>query len=86
VETSDGIVGWGEATLEGHTEAVEGAFLDVAERFIGQSPDNITDIWQQLYMGRFYRGGPVLMVRARVHIFHRLATNIGSHTECDVWI
>lgn len=24
VESSDGLVGWGEATLEGHTEAVEG--------------------------------------------------------------
>lgn len=28
VETEKGIVGWGEATLEGHSEAVEGAFAD----------------------------------------------------------
>jgi galactonate dehydratase len=62
VETSDGIVGWGEATLEGHTEAIEGAFKDLSERFIGSDADNIQDIWQTAYRGRFYRGGPVLMV------------------------
>ncbi|THV04742.1 enolase C-terminal domain-like protein [Dendrothele bispora CBS 962.96] len=60
VETNDGIVGWGESTLEGHTEAVEGAFSDL-RRFIGVEADNIVDIWQEAYMGRFYRGGPVLM-------------------------
>ncbi|KAJ7598946.1 enolase C-terminal domain-like protein [Mycena floridula] len=61
VETSDGIVGWGEGTLEGHTEAVEGAFQDVRERFVGANADNIQEMWQTLYMARFYRGGPVLM-------------------------
>ncbi|ESK88605.1 mandelate racemase muconate lactonizing enzyme family protein [Moniliophthora roreri MCA 2997] len=61
VETSDGIIGWGEGTLEGHTEAVEGGFKDLTERFVGVDPDNILDIWQTAYMGRFYRGGPVLM-------------------------
>ena len=35
VETSSGIVGWGEATLEGHTEAVEGTIKDLARRFVG---------------------------------------------------
>ncbi|KAL0576391.1 hypothetical protein V5O48_005580 [Marasmius crinis-equi] len=61
VETSDGIVGWGEATLEGHTESVEGAIQDLTERFMGVDPSNIEDIWQTAYMGRFYRGGPVFM-------------------------
>ena len=61
VETSEGIVGWGESTLEGHTEAIEGAILDLTERFLGADPNNIEDIWQTAYMGRFYRGGPVLM-------------------------
>lgn len=36
VETEKGIVGWGEATLEGHSEAVEGAFADFRERFVGE--------------------------------------------------
>ncbi|KAJ7138928.1 enolase C-terminal domain-like protein [Mycena filopes] len=61
VETEKGIVGWGEATLEGHTEAVEGAFADLRERFVGWDSANIEDIWQTAYRLRFYRGGPVLM-------------------------
>lgn len=62
VETQDGTVGWGEGTLEGHTEAVEGAYHDLIERFIGWDADRIEDIWQHGYRSRFYRGGPVLMV------------------------
>ncbi|KAJ7100944.1 muconate lactonizing enzyme, N-terminal domain protein [Mycena belliarum] len=61
VETEKGIVGWGEATLEGHTEAVEGSFADLRERFVAWDSANIEDIWQTAYRHRFYRGGPVLM-------------------------
>lgn len=31
----DGAVGWGEATLEGHTRAVEGALDDMREWLLG---------------------------------------------------
>ncbi|KAK9357925.1 enolase N-terminal domain-like protein [Lipomyces starkeyi] len=61
VETENGIVGWGEATLEGHAEAVEGAFEDFRERFIGWEAANIEDTYQSAYRHRFYRGGEVLM-------------------------
>ncbi|KAF8438150.1 enolase C-terminal domain-like protein [Boletus edulis BED1] len=61
VETADGLVGWGESTLEGHTEAVEGALGDLASRFVHCDADGIEDIWQTAYTARFYRGGPVLM-------------------------
>ncbi|CCO26570.1 galactonate dehydratase [Rhizoctonia solani AG-1 IB] len=61
VEVADGTVGWGEGTLEGHTEAVEGAFLELKERFMGWDADNIEDIWSHAYRARFYRGGEVLM-------------------------
>ncbi|KAL1704056.1 enolase C-terminal domain-like protein [Schizophyllum commune] len=61
VDTSSGVVGWGEGTLEGHDEAVEGAYADLASRFVGWDADKIEDIWQHAYRGRFYRGGPVLM-------------------------
>ena len=61
VESSDGAVGWGEASLEGHAEAVEGAFEAIRDRFIGHDPNRIEDIWQVAYRGGFYRGGPVLM-------------------------
>ncbi|ESQ79235.1 galactonate dehydratase [Asticcacaulis sp. YBE204] len=61
VETENGLVGWGEASLEGHTEAVQGAFASLRDRFIGADPDRIEDIWQTAYRLGFYRGGPVLM-------------------------
>lgn len=34
VETEGGVVGWGEGTLEGHTEAVQGSLKDIARRFV----------------------------------------------------
>ncbi len=61
VEADDGSVGWGEASLEGHAEAVTGVFDAFRDRFIGADPRRIEDIWQVGYRGGFYRGGPVLM-------------------------
>src|SRR4051794_35427972 len=61
VESDDGAVGWGEASLEGWAEAVDGAFEALRDRFIGADPFRIEDIWQVGYRGGFYRGGPVLM-------------------------
>ena len=61
VQTSDGRVGWGEASLEGCAEAVEGTFASLRDRFIGADPDRIEDLWQVAYRLGFYRGGPVLM-------------------------
>lgn len=34
VETEGGVVGWGEGTLEGHTEAVQGSMKDIARRWV----------------------------------------------------
>ena len=61
VETAEGAVGWGEASLEGYAEAVDGAIEALRDRFIGHDPRRIEDIWQIAYRGGFYRGGPVLM-------------------------
>ena len=61
VETEDGAVGWGEASLEGWAEAVDGAFEALRDRFIGHDARRIEDIWQVAFRGGFYRGGPVLM-------------------------
>ncbi len=61
------MVGLGEATLEGHTQAVEGALEDLTSRFVGRDADNIQDIWQTAYRARFYRGGPVLMVNGSLN-------------------
>lgn len=61
VETDDGAVGWGEASLEGHAEAVAGALDAARDRLIGHDADRIEDAWQLLFRLGFYRGGPVLM-------------------------
>ncbi len=61
VESDDGAIGWGEASLEGHAEAVDGAFEALRDRFIGEDPFRIEHIWQVGYRSGFYRGGAVLM-------------------------
>ncbi|KAI9818991.1 MAG: hypothetical protein M1826_001246 [Phylliscum demangeonii] len=57
----DGNHGWGEATLEGHTEAVEGTLNALIKRFVGYEADDIEHLWQTAWRLGFYRGGPVLM-------------------------
>lgn len=61
IEADSGEIGWGEASLEGHAEAVDGAVESLRDRFVGVDPRRIEDIWQVAYRGGFYRGGPVLM-------------------------
>ncbi|KAK8050422.1 mandelate racemase/muconate lactonizing protein-like protein [Apiospora phragmitis] len=56
-----GVAGWGEASLEGHTQAVEGCLESWAARYVGLEADDIEHIWQLSYRAGFYRGGPVLM-------------------------
>ncbi len=61
IEATGGIVGWGEASLEGFAEPVEAVFEALRDRFVGADPRAIEDIWQIGYRAGFYRGGPVLM-------------------------
>ncbi|EKN3987320.1 galactonate dehydratase, partial [Yersinia enterocolitica] len=61
IETDEGIVGWGEPVVEGRARSVEAAVHELSEYVIGQDPARINDIWQTLYRGGFYRGGPILM-------------------------
>ncbi len=61
VSTDTGLSGWGEPIVEGHATTVAAAVQEIREYLIGQDPTRIEDIWQLLYRGRFYRGGPVLM-------------------------
>ncbi|MFB6140166.1 MAG: galactonate dehydratase [Halosimplex sp.] len=61
VETADGLVGWGDATLNGREKAVEAA-LDhhLAPELEGRDADRVEDVWQYLFRGTYWRGGPVL--------------------------
>src|SRR5689334_15939580 len=60
VTTSDGIAGWGEPVVEGKAATVQAAVEEMSDFLIGKDAGTIEDIWQVLYRGGFYRGGPVL--------------------------
>jgi mannonate dehydratase len=60
--TSDGVVGWGDATLNGRELAVASYLRDhVVPLLIGRDPQRIEDTWQYLYRGAYWRRGPVTM-------------------------
>lgn len=61
VSTDEGIIGWGEPIVEGRAATVEACVQELQPYLIGKNPMNIEDIWNELYRGGFYRGGPILM-------------------------
>jgi len=61
IDTDEGISGWGEPVIEGRARTVETAVREFGETLIGQDPGRINDLWQSMYRGHFYRGGPILM-------------------------
>lgn len=61
IETSEGIVGWGEPVVEGRAATVETAVHELSDYLIGKNPLHIEDHWNVMYRGGFYRGGPILM-------------------------
>jgi galactonate dehydratase len=60
LETNEGLVGWGEATLEGKAGAVIECVKDFREFLIGADPIQVEHIWQSMYVHSFYRAGPVM--------------------------
>ena len=58
--SDDGIVGWGEPIVEGKADTVRAAVEEMSDYLIGKEAGNIEDLWQALYRGGFYRGGPIL--------------------------
>jgi galactonate dehydratase len=61
METDEGIVGWGEPVIEGKADTVKAAVEEFIPFIIGKDPRNIEDLWQTMYRGFFYRGGPEVM-------------------------
>lgn len=60
LETNDGLVGWGEGTLEGKAGAVLACINDFREFLIGADPIPVEHHWQSMYVHSFYRAGPVM--------------------------
>ncbi len=60
IETNQGLVGWGEGTLEGKAGAVMACVNDFRDFLIGADPLQGEHIWQSMYVHTFYRAGPVV--------------------------
>src|SRR6476659_6543103 len=60
LETNQGLVGWGEGTLEGKAGATMACIEDFREFVVGADPMQVEHIWQSMYVHSFYRAGPVM--------------------------
>lgn len=60
IEADNGLIGWGEATLESRAATVATAIGELSGILLGADPRRIELLWQRMYRGGFYRGGPVL--------------------------
>ncbi|MCB0080017.1 MAG: galactonate dehydratase, partial [Caldilineaceae bacterium] len=61
ITTDNGLVGWGESTLERKPQSTMAAVAELADYLIGKDPLRIEHHWQQIYRSAFFRGGNVLM-------------------------
>ena len=61
ITTDNGIVGWGETTLEGKPKSTHAAVEELTDYFVGKDPLRIEHHWQHGYRSAFFRGGNVLM-------------------------
>jgi mannonate dehydratase len=60
--TDDGLVGLGDATLNGREQSVVAYLAEhVAPLLIGRDAHRVEDTWQFLYRGAYWRRGPVTM-------------------------
>jgi galactonate dehydratase len=60
LSTDEGISGWGEPIVEGRVGTTRAAVEELGELVVGQDPFRIEDLFQVMWRGGFYRGGPVL--------------------------
>jgi galactonate dehydratase len=60
VTTDDGLVGVGEASLEGRERAVAAAVDELSRLLIGQDANLIEHHWQRMHRHGFWRGGVIL--------------------------
>jgi len=61
ITTDNGLIGWGETTLEGKPKSTVAAVEEISEYLIGKDPLRIEHHWQHIYRSAFYRGGSVVM-------------------------
>jgi galactonate dehydratase len=61
IETDEGLVGWGEASLHGALRSVETAIREFSDHLIGEDPAGPERHWHRLYNAWRWRGGAVFM-------------------------
>ncbi|MEM7344786.1 MAG: galactonate dehydratase, partial [Chloroflexota bacterium] len=60
VETDQpGLIGWGEASLEGKPRAIAGCIQDMEMMIVGEDPRRVEHCWQTLYRSGFWRMGVI---------------------------
>lgn len=84
VTTDNGLVGWGETTLEGKPKSTMAAVDELADYLIGKDPLQIERHWQHIYRSAFFRGGNVLM-SALSGIDQALWDIAGKHYNAPVY-
>lgn len=60
VETADGLLGWGEATLEGREQAVAGAIDDFRRLLVGNDAARIRSLLHAMTRHGYWESGPVV--------------------------
>lgn len=85
LETSDGLVGWGEPIVQGRLETVRAAVEELIEVYLlGEDPLRTEHHWRTMYQSGYFRGGPILM-SALSGIDHALWDIKGKHYNAPVY-
>ena len=61
VSTDAGIVGWGEGSLELKEGSVKRFIEELAPHCVGEDARRVEYVYQKLYEGSFWKGGPIIM-------------------------
>lgn len=80
----DGLVGWGEASLNWKTRAVVGALEDLAEMVVGRDPRDIEQLVRVMTKHSYYRLG-IIGMTAISGIEHALWDILGKSLGQPVW-
>lgn len=85
LETSTGLVGWGEPIVEGRPDATREAVRTLVEEYVlDEDPTRIEDLWTTMYRRGFYRRGAVLL-SALSGIDQALWDITGKHRDLPVY-
>ena len=84
ITTDNGLVGWGESTLEGKARSGMAAVAEIGDYLIGNDPLRIEHHWQHVYRSAFFRGGAILM-SALSGVDQALWDIAGKHFGCPIY-